>query len=100
MVIKQQLIKQKLLLLINKVRSIKQKLSHDNLFDISLGAVLALIGLWLYLHDAEMDKAIIIVLPFLVSWINELYNTLVGAKFSLVDLVLRCLTGGVLYLII
>jgi hypothetical protein len=85
---------------INKARSLKQKLSHDNLFDISIGAVLSLIGLYWYLNDTDMDKAIIIVLPFLISWINELINTLQGAKFGWKDLGFRTIIGILLYLII
>lgn len=92
--------KKKLITLINKVRSLKQKLSHDNLFDIALGAILALIGLYLYLNIADMDKLIIIALPLLVSWVNELVNKLQGAKFGWIDLVFRCLIGIILYLII
>lgn len=87
-------------LIINKVRSLKQKLSHDNLFDISLGAILALIGLYTYLNVAGMDKAIIIVLPFLTSWINELVNKLQGAKFGWIDLLYRSLIGIILYFIV
>ena len=85
---------------INKVRSLKQKLSHDNLFDISLGAILALIGLYIYLNVTGMDKAIIIVLPFLISWINELLNKLQGAKFGWIDLLCRSLIGVILYFIV
>lgn len=97
---KLQVIKQKLLLLINKVRSLKQKLSHDNLFDIAFGTILALIGLYTYLNVADMDKAVIIVLPFLISWINELVNKFQGAKFGWIDLLCRCIIGIILYLII
>lgn len=97
---KLQVIKQKLLLLINKVRGIKQKLSHDNLFDISFGAILALIGLYLYLNIVDMDKLIIIAFPLLFSWFNELINKLQGAKFGWIDLLLRCAPGGLLYMII
>lgn len=97
---KLQVIKQKLLLLISKVRSLKQKLSHDNLFDIAFGAILALIGLYLYLNIVDMDKLIIIAFPLLVSWFNELINTWQGAKFGWIDLGFRCLIGIILYLII
>ena len=93
-------LKKKLLFLINKVRSLKQKLSHDNLFDISLGAILALIGLCWYLNDAGMDKSIIIVLPFLISWINELVNKLQGAKFGWVDIMFRLSIPTALYFIV
>ena len=96
---KLQVIKQKLLLLINKVRSIKQKLSHDNLFDIALGTVLALIGLSLYRY-ADWDKASIIIVPFLVSWFNELVNARQSGKFGWIDLGFRCLIGTLLYFII
>ena len=85
---------------VNKARSLKQKLSHDNLFDISIGAILALIGLYWYLNDSNMDKLIIIALPFLTSWINELINVLQGAKFGWKDLGFRCLIGILLYFII
>ena len=85
---------------VNKARSLKQKLSHDNLFDISIGAILALIGLYWYLNVANMDKLIIIVLPFLVSWFNELINVWQGAKFGWKDLGFRMIIGILLYLII
>lgn len=85
---------------INKVRSLKQKLTHDNLFDISVGAILALIGLYWYLDNSNMDKLIIIILPFLVSWFNELVNVWQGAKFGWKDLFYRCIIGIILYFII
>lgn len=84
---------------INKIRNIKQKLSHDNLFDISLGTILALVGLSLYKY-ADWDKLSIIIVPFLFSWFNELVNKLQGAKFGWIDLVFRCLIGTLLYFII
>lgn len=99
MVVKLQVIKQKLLLLINKVRSIKQKLSHDNLFDISFGAILACIGLILY-KNLDVHKLIIIVVPLLFSWFNELVNTWQGAKFRFVEIGLRCIIATLLYFII
>ena len=85
---------------VNKARSLKQKLSHDNLFDISVGAILALIGLHWYLNDANMSKLIIVVLPFLVSWFNELVNVWQGAKIGWKDLMFRMIIGILLYLII
>lgn len=85
--------------LLNKVRSLKQKLSHDNLFDIAFGAILALIGLSLYRY-ADWAKLSIIIVPFLVSWVNELINKLQGAKFCRIDLGFRCIIGIILYLII
>lgn len=86
--------------LLNKVRSLKQKLSHDNLFDIALGAILALIGLYLYLYIVDMDKLIIIALPLLVSWVTELINKLQGAKFGRIDLFYRFLIPVLLFLLI
>ena len=85
---------------VNKARSLKQKLSHDNLFDISIGAILALIGLYWYFNDANMSKLIIISLPALVSWFNELVNVWQGAKFGWKDLGFRMIIGILLYLII
>lgn len=85
--------------IINKVRSIKQKLSHDNLFDISFGAILALIGLTLY-KNLDVHKLIIIVVPFLFSWFNELINMWQGAKFRFVEIGLRCIIATLLYFII
>ena len=85
---------------INKARSLKQKLTHDNLFDLFIGTVLALISLYWYLNDANMDKLIIIALPFLVSWFNELVNVWQGAKFGWKDLFFRCVIGTLLYFII
>lgn len=90
---------QTLITLINKVRSLKQKLSHDNLFDISLGAILALIGLMLY-KNLDVHKLIIIVVPFIFSWFNELINMWQGAKFRFIEVCLRCLIGTALYFII
>ena len=84
---------------INKVRSLKQKLSHDNLFDISFGAILALIGLTLY-KNLDVHKLIIIVVPFLFSWFNELINMWQGAKFRFVEIGLRCIIATLLYFII
>ena len=84
---------------INKVRSLKQKLSHDNLFDISFGAILALIGLMLY-KNLDVHKLIIIVVPFLFSWFNELINMWQGAKFRFVEIGLRCIIATLLYFII
>ena len=86
--------------IINKVRSLKQKLSHDNLFDISIGAILALIGLYWYMNDADMSKLIIIALPALVSWFNELINVWQVAKIGWIDIMLRLLIPSALYLII
>ena len=85
--------------IINKVRSLKQKLSHDNLFDISLGAILALIGLTLY-KNLDVHKLIIIAVPFIFSWFNELINMLQGARFRFIEVCLRCLIGTALYFII
>jgi hypothetical protein len=90
---------QTLITLINKVRSLKQKLSHDNLFDISLGAILALIGLMLY-KNLDVHKLIIIVVPFIFSWFNELIDMWQGAKFRFIEVCLRCLIGTALYFII
>lgn len=86
--------------LLNKVRSLKQKLSHDNLFDIALGAILALIGLYLYLNIADIDKLIIIAFPLLFSWFNALVSKLLGAKFGWIDLGFRCIIGTLLYFIL
>ena len=47
-----------------------------------------------------MDKAVIIVLPFLISWINELVNKLQGAKFGWIDIMFRLLIPTALYFII
>jgi hypothetical protein len=85
---------------VSEARSIKQKLSHDNLFDLFIGTILAFIGLYWYLNDANMSKLIIIALPALVSWFNELVNVWQGAKFGWKDLGFRMIIGILLYLII
>lgn len=85
--------------IMTKVRNIKQKLSHDNLFDISLGAILSLIGLSLYRY-ADWDKLSIIIVPFLVSWFNELVNARQSKRFGWIDLGFRCLIGTLLYFIL
>jgi hypothetical protein len=85
---------------INKARSLKQKLSHDNLFDISLGAILALIALYWYMNDSDMSKLIVIAFPALVSLFNELVNVWQGAKMGLADIMFRLLIPTALYFIV
>ena len=92
-------VKSKCIKTVNKARSLKQKLSHDNLFDISFGAILAIIGLMLY-KNLDVHKLIIIVVPFLFSWFNELINMWQGAKFRFVEIGLRCIIATLLYFII
>ena len=86
--------------LINKLRVLKNKPTKDNYFDVALGALLACIGLWLYLNVVNMDKAVIIILPALFSFWNEVINFIDSKKFSIIDVVLRTLIGIVLYFIV
>ena len=86
---------------IDYVRNLKYKLTHDNLFNTAFGAMLACIGLWLYLNIADMDKLIIIIVPLLFSWLNELVNVRQGQKKIMwIDILLRCLIGVTIYFII
>lgn len=86
---------------IDYVRNLKYKLTHDNLFDMSFGAILACVGLWLYLNVADMDKLIIIVVPALLSFLNESLNMACGQrKIMWIDIFFRCLIGVMLYLVI
>lgn len=86
---------------IDYVRNLKHKLTHDNLFDMSFGAILACIGFWLYLNVEDMDKLIIIVVPGLFSFLNETLNITCGQrKIMWIDIFFRCLIGLVILLII
>ena len=92
---------QKIKQLINLVRNLKQKLTHDNWFDIAFGALLACCGLWLYLNIANMDKLIIIVIPALISFLNEVINVWCGQKkIMFIDIIFRTLIGIVIYYIV
>jgi hypothetical protein len=93
-------LKQYIVDIINKVRQLKHKLSHDNLFDIVAGTALAFVGLRIYLDHAEIDKLIIIALPGLFSWLNELLNVWQGSRFGWIDLGFRMFAGITLYFII
>lgn len=86
--------------LINKLREIKVKPSKDNYFDIAIGAVLACIGLWVYLNTKDMDKVVIIALPALVSFLKEIVNIIECKKFNVLDMILRVVVGVILYLIV
>ena len=86
---------------IDYVRNLKYKLTHDNLFDMSFGAILACIGLWLYLNVVDMNKLIIIVVPFLFSFLNEILNIAWGQrKIMWIDIFFRCIVSIVIYFII
>lgn len=86
---------------IDYVRNLKHKLTHDNLFDMSFGSILACIGLWLYLNIADMDKLIIIVVPALFSFLNETLNITCGQrKIMWIDIFFRCVISIVIYFII
>ena len=87
--------------ILNWIRNLKQKLTHDNLWDISFGAALACVGLWLYLNVINMDKLIIIVIPALLSFLNELLNLWQGQKgIKFFEIGLRCFIATVIYCII
>jgi len=51
---------QKIKQVLEYIRNLKQKLTHDNLFDISFGALLSCVGLFFYMNVEEMDKIIIV----------------------------------------
>ena len=83
------------------IRNLKYKLTHDNLFDIAFGAILTCIGLWLYLNTESMDKLIIIVIPALFSFLNEVYNVMCGQRTVMwKDIFFRCIIGVIIYFII
>ena len=83
------------------IRDLKQKLTYDNLFDVSIGAILACIGLWLHIHTVGMDKLIIIVVPFLFSFWNEIYNNWCGQKGIMwKDIFFRLIIGVLIFIII
>ena len=83
------------------IRNLKYKLTHDNLFDMSFGAILACVGLWLYLNVIDMNKLIIIVVPFLFSFLNEILNIVCGQrKIMWIDIFFRCIISVVIYFII
>ena len=87
--------------ILNWIRNLKQKLTHDNLWDISFGAALACVGLWLYLNVIDMDKLIIIVIPAILSFWNELLNLWQGQKgIKFFEIGLRCFIATVIYCII
>ena len=86
--------------LINKLRELKNKPTKDNYFDVAFGAILACIGLWIYLNIENMNKSVIIILPVLFSFWNEVINSMDSKKFSIIDIVLRTLIGIILYFII
>ena len=74
------------------IRNLKYKLTHDNLFDMSFGALLACVGLWLYLNVIDMNKLIIIVVPAVFSFLNEVYNVMCGQrKIMWIDIFFRCI---------
>jgi len=86
--------------LINKLRELKNKPTKDNYFDIAFGAVLACVGLWIYLNTEDMDKFIVVAFPFLISFLNEVVNAIDSKRFGWIDVALRTLVGIVLYSII
>ena len=67
---------EKLKQILEYIRNLKQKLTHDNLFDMSFGALLACVGLYFYLNVVDMDKLIIIIVPAVFSFLNEVYNVM------------------------
>ena len=83
------------------IRNLKYKLTHDNLFDISFGAILACVGLYFYLNVVDMDKLIIIVVPAVFSFLNEVYNVMCGQRTVMwKDIFFRCIISVVIYFII
>ena len=83
------------------IRNLKYKLTHDNLFDISFGALLACVGLYFYLNVVDMDKLIIIVVPAVFSFLNEVYNVMCGQRTVMwKDIFFRCIIGVIIYFII
>ena len=92
---------EKLKQILEYIRNLKQKLTHDNLFDMSFGALLACVGLYFYLNVVDMDKLIIIVVPALFSFLNEVYNVMCGQRtVMLKDIFFRCIIGVIIYFII
>jgi len=86
--------------IVSWLRELKNKPAKDNYFDVAFGAILACIGLLLYLNTEDMDKFIVIAFPFLISFLNEVVNAIESKKFGWIDVALRTLIGIIMYLII
>lgn len=83
------------------IRNLKQKLTHDNLFDIAFGAILACVGFYLYMNVVDMDKFIVVVVPAVFSFLNEVYNVMCGQRTVMwKDIFFRCIIGVIIYFII
>ena len=94
-------ITQKIKQVLEYIRNLKQKLTHDNLFDISFGALLACVGLFFYVNTPDMDKLIIVVVPFFFSFLNEIYNSWCGQKGIMwKDIFFRIIISLIIYFII
>ena len=92
---------EKLKQILEYIRNLKQKLTHDNLFDMSFGALLTCVGLYFYMNVVDMDKLIIIVVPALFSFLNDVYNVMCGQRTVMwKDIFFRCIIGVIIYFII